>query len=123
MWTGSHAKHVSGNATMATRHILIGAVVAALTVCMRRTGVLLALLALPLYVPVLVFGAGVMTAAGLEFDPSGGLLLLAAGLVMPLALAPRAANWVFQIPCKSTPFFLYLMILIGRMTSQVVVGR
>jgi len=70
---------------------LIGAVVAALTVGMRRAGVLLALLALPLYVPVLVFGAGVMTAAGQGFDPTGGLLLLAAGLVMALVLAPAAA--------------------------------
>jgi len=70
---------------------LIGAVVAALTVGMRRAGVLLALLALPLYVPVLVFGAGVITAAGQGFDPTGGLLLLAAGLVMALVLAPAAA--------------------------------
>ena len=37
---------------------LLGAVVAALTVGMRRSGILVALLALPLYVPVLVFGAG-----------------------------------------------------------------
>src|SRR3546814_11507523 len=37
---------------------LIGAVVAALTVGMRRSGILVALLALPLYVPVLVFSAG-----------------------------------------------------------------
>jgi len=75
---------------------LIGAVVAALTVGMRRAGVLLALLALPLYVPVLVFGAGSITAFGQGFDPTGGLLLLAAGLVMGIVLAPLAAATAIQ---------------------------
>ena len=42
---------------------LIGAVCVALTVGMRRSGMLLALLALPLYVPVLIFGAGACDAA------------------------------------------------------------
>jgi len=76
---------------------LIGAVVAALTVGMRRAGVLLALLALPLYVPVLVFGAGIVAAAGQGFDPGGGLLLLAAGLVLALALAPVAAAAAIRV--------------------------
>jgi len=70
---------------------LIGAVVAALTVGMRRAGILLALLALPLYVPVLVFGAGSITAAAQGVDPTGGLLLLAAGLVTAVVLAPLVA--------------------------------
>jgi len=76
---------------------LIGAVVAALTVGMRRAGVLLALLALPLYVPVLVFGAGVISAAAQGFDPLGGVLLLAAGLVLALALAPLAAAAAIRV--------------------------
>lgn len=76
---------------------LIGAVIVALTVGMRRSGMLLALLALPLYVPVLIFGAGsVMAAAqGLPYD--GALLLLAAGLVMALVLAPLAAATALRI--------------------------
>lgn len=76
---------------------LVGAVIVALTVGMRRSGMLLALLALPLYVPVLIFGAGsVMAAAqGLPFD--GALLLLAAGLVMALVLAPLAAAAALRI--------------------------
>ena len=61
---------------------LLGAVVAALTVGMRRSGILVALLALPLYVPVLVFGAGSVARASQGLDPLGGLLLLA-----PLAAA------------------------------------
>jgi len=76
---------------------LIGAVVAALTVGMRRAGVLLALLALPLYVPVLVFGAGSISAAAQGFDPSGGLLLLAAGLVIAIVLAPLAAAAAIRV--------------------------
>ncbi|MCD9033150.1 heme exporter protein CcmB [Luteimonas sp. Y-2-2-4F] len=76
---------------------LIGAVVAALTVGMRRSGILLALLALPLYVPVLVFGAGSVAQAGQGQDPSGGLLLLAAGLVLAVVLAPVAAAAAIRI--------------------------
>lgn len=76
---------------------LVGAVVAALTVGMRRAGVLLALLALPLYVPILVFGAGSMAAAAQGFDPTGGLLLLAAGLALALVLAPAAAAAALRI--------------------------
>lgn len=76
---------------------LLGAVVAALTVGMRRSGILVALLALPLYVPVLVFGAGAVTAAAQGFDPVGGLLLLAAGLVAALVLAPLAAAAAIRI--------------------------
>jgi len=76
---------------------LIGAVVAALTTGMRRAGVLLALLALPLYVPVLVFGAGIVATASQGFDPGGGLLLLAAGLVLALALAPVAAAAAIRV--------------------------
>jgi len=76
---------------------LLGAVVAALTVGMRRSGILLALLVLPLYVPVLVFGAGAVAASAQGFDASGGLLLLAAGLVVSLLLAPLTAAAAIRI--------------------------
>jgi heme exporter protein B len=76
---------------------LIGAVVAALTVGMRRAGVLLALLVLPLYVPVLVFGAGAVSAAAQGMDASGGLLYLAAGLAASLLLAPLTAAAAIRI--------------------------
>ena len=76
---------------------LLGAVVAALTVGMRRSGILVALLALPLYVPVLVFGAGSVAAAGQGLDPVGALLLLGAGLVLALVLAPLAAATAIRI--------------------------
>jgi heme exporter protein B len=76
---------------------LLGAVVAALTVGMRRAGILVALLALPLYVPVLVFGAGSVTAAAQGLDPAGALLLLGAGLALALPLAPLAAAAAIRI--------------------------
>ncbi|MCL7713703.1 heme exporter protein CcmB [Stenotrophomonas mori] len=76
---------------------LLGAVVAALTVGMRRAGILLALLVLPLYVPVLVFGAGAVAAAAQGLDPLGGLLLLGAGLLAGLVLAPLTAAAAIRI--------------------------
>ena len=76
---------------------LLGAVVAALTVGMRRSGILLALLALPLYVPVLVFGAGSVAASAQGLDAVGALLVLGAGLVLSLVLAPLAAAAAIRI--------------------------
>jgi heme exporter protein B len=70
---------------------LIGAIGAALTVGMRRGGVLLSLLVLPLYIPVLIFGVGAVDAAigGLTQEPH--LLILGAMLLVAVALCPWAA--------------------------------
>ena len=76
---------------------LIGAMVAALTVGMRRAGILLALLALPLYIPVLVFGAGAIVAAAQGLDASGALLMMGAGLAAGVVLAPMAAAAALRI--------------------------
>ena len=76
---------------------LLGAVVAALTVGMRRSGIIVALLALPLYVPVLVFGAGSVSAAAQGLDYAGALLMLGAGLALALVLAPLAAAAAIRI--------------------------
>jgi len=76
---------------------LLGAVVAALTVGMRRSGILVAMLALPLFVPVLIFGAGSVARSAQGQDPVGALLLLAAGLVLALVLAPLAAAAAIRI--------------------------
>ena len=56
-----------------------------------------ALLALPLYVPVLVFGAGAVSASAQGFDAGGALLLLGAGLVLSLVLAPPTAAAALRI--------------------------
>lgn len=76
---------------------LIGAVIAALTVGMRRSGILVGLLALPLYVPVLVFGAGSVTASAQGLDPAGPMLLLGAGLIVAMVLAPLTAAAAIRI--------------------------
>lgn len=76
---------------------LLGAVGAALTLGLRGGGVLLALLILPLYVPVLIFGAGAvgMQAAGL--DPKANLLLIGAFLMIAVAITPPATAAALRI--------------------------
>ena len=70
---------------------LIGAVGAALTVSLRRGGALIALLVLPLYVPVLIFGVGAVKGAVLDIGVHANLSILAGGLVGALVLGPLAA--------------------------------
>jgi heme exporter protein B len=67
---------------------LIGAVGAALILGARRGGVLLALLVLPLFIPVLVFGVGAVEATLGGFTARPQLLILAAFLLAALALTP-----------------------------------
>ncbi|NOT89982.1 MAG: heme exporter protein CcmB [Lysobacter sp.] len=76
---------------------LIGAVIAALTVGMRRSGILVGLLALPLYVPVLVFGAGSVAASAQGMDAVGPMLFLGAGLIVAMVLAPLTAAAAIRI--------------------------
>jgi heme exporter protein B len=76
---------------------LLGAVVAALTVGIRRSGMILALLALPLFLPVLVFGAGSVMAAAQGLPWTGALLMMGAGLALALVLAPLAAAAAIRI--------------------------
>lgn len=69
---------------------LIGAVGAALTLGVRGGGVLVALLVLPLYIPVLIFGAGAVGAQASGVGASAHLLLLGGMLAGAAALAPWA---------------------------------
>jgi heme exporter protein B len=68
--------------------VILGGVGAALTLGARRGHVLLALLVLPLEVPVLIFGAG--AAMGGPADAEGALMILAAMVLAALALGPAA---------------------------------
>ncbi len=70
---------------------LIGAIGAALTVGVRRGGVLLSLLVLPLMIPVLIFGVAAVDAATQGLGARPHLLLLGGMSVAALALAPLAA--------------------------------
>lgn len=76
---------------------LIGSIGAALTLGVRGAGVLLSLLILPLYIPVLIFGAGAVEAdaAGLSID--GHLSLLAALLVLSAFFTPMATTAALRI--------------------------
>ena len=76
---------------------LVGSIGAALTLGLRSANVLVALLVLPLYIPVLIFGAGAIeaTVSGAEAQPY--LLLLAATLVLALTFAPWATAAALRI--------------------------
>lgn len=76
---------------------LIGAIGAALTVGLRRGGVLISLLVLPLYIPVLIFGSSAVQAAVTGLPLDGYLALLGAMLALALALAPIAAGAALRI--------------------------
>jgi len=79
---------------------LLGAVGAALTLSLRSGSVLIALLVLPLYVPVLILGAGAVEAhmAGLHSAPY--LLLLAALTVLAAVLTPLAVSAALRISAE-----------------------
>jgi heme exporter protein B len=76
---------------------LIGAISAALTLGVRRSGVLLSLLTLPLAMPVLIFGARGTELAIRGGDFSASLYLLGAMAVLGVTLAPLAAAGAVRI--------------------------
>ena len=76
---------------------LIGAVGAALTLGLRGGGVLITLLVLPLYVPVLIFGAGAVEAVAGGLVPRGQMLLLGALSIAATVLAPWAIAAALRI--------------------------
>ncbi|MEJ7669019.1 MAG: heme exporter protein CcmB [Casimicrobiaceae bacterium] len=76
---------------------LLGAIGAALTLGVRGAGSLLALLILPLYVPVLIFGAGAVDAMRVGLGAAANLSLLGAGLLVAIVGAPFAAAAAVRI--------------------------
>jgi heme exporter protein B len=76
---------------------LIGAIGAALTLGLRGGGVLLSLIVLPLYVPVLIIGAGSVEMAGAGLAPDAQLLVLGALLVVAAVFAPWATAAALRI--------------------------
>lgn len=79
---------------------LTGAIGAALTLGLRGGGMLLALLVLPLYVPVLILGAGAVDAASAGLGADAHLLLLAAQLVVTATFAPWAVAAALRISAE-----------------------
>jgi heme exporter protein B len=76
---------------------LIGSIGAALTLGVRGAGVLLSLLILPLYIPVLIFGAGAVEADAAGLGIGGHLSLLTALLVLSLFFSPLATAAALRI--------------------------
>ena len=76
---------------------LIGAIGAALTLGLRSAGVLVSLLVLPLYVPVLIFGAGAVEAAASGVSAGAHLSLLGAFLAVTVFFAPWATAVALRI--------------------------
>jgi len=69
---------------------LVGSVGVALTVGLRRGGMLLSILVLPLYIPVLIFAAGAVNDAALGLDVTAQLAFLGSMLVLSITLTPLA---------------------------------
>lgn len=76
---------------------LIGAIGAALTLGLRGGGVLVSLLVLPLYIPVLIFGAGAVEASAAGLGAGAHMSLLGAFLLASLVLAPWTAALSLRI--------------------------
>ena len=77
---------------------LVGAIGAALTLGLRGGGILLSLLVLPLYIPVLVYGAGAVTVSMIDMaDVQPYFSLLGAFMVLALVFSPLAAAAALRI--------------------------
>ena len=76
---------------------LIGSIGAALTLGLRGGGVLIALLILPLYIPVLIFGAGAVDASIVAGSVQANIYLLGALLALSLVFAPWATSAALRI--------------------------
>jgi len=76
---------------------LVGSIGAALTLGVRGGSVLLSLLILPLYIPVLIFGAGAVYANSIGLDASGHFSLLGALLILALAFVPWVSSAAVKI--------------------------
>jgi len=79
---------------------LVGAIGVALTVGLRRGGVLLSLLILPLYIPVLIFAANAVSNAAAGLAIAGQLYFLGALLALALTLAPVATAAALRISLR-----------------------
>jgi heme exporter protein B len=76
---------------------LIGAIGAALTLGLRGGGVLVSLLVLPLYIPVLIFGAGAVDGAMSGLGSEAHLSLLGSILILSFMLTPWAVSAALRI--------------------------
>jgi heme exporter protein B len=76
---------------------LVAAIGVALTVGLRRGGLLLALIILPLYIPVLIFATSAVAATAMGLPAHGQFAMLGAFLALALGLAPLATGAALRI--------------------------
>ena len=76
---------------------LIGAIGAALTVAIPRGGLLLSLIVMPLYMPVLIFGASAVQQAVDGMAPDGPLAILGALLAFSCLISPFATAGALRV--------------------------
>jgi heme exporter protein B len=81
--------------------VLLGSVLSALAAGARRSGILLALMLLPLAVPVVIFAAGAIAAAQAGMPFIAPLTWLAAALILAIVLAPLACAAALRIAVES----------------------
>ena len=98
--------HLSGDAVMVMMLALLlgtpilsllGAIGAALTLGVRGGGILISLLILPLYIPVLVYGSGAVSASMIAGESQAYLLLLGAFLILTSLFSPLATAAALRI--------------------------
>ena len=75
----------------------IGAIGAAITIGVRRGGLLLSLLVAPLFVPTLIFGVRTVQDAVLELDPVTPFLLLSGLTLFSVVLSPIATSYALRV--------------------------
>ena len=80
---------------------LIGSIGAALTVGLRKGGLILSLVVMPLYVPVLIFGASAVNEAVDGFPIGGQIAILTAMCLAALIMAPFAVAGALRISVNS----------------------
>lgn len=81
--------------------VLLGSVLSALAAGTQRSGILLALMLLPLAVPVVIFAAGAIAAAQSGMPYAAPLAWLAAALVLAIPLAPLACAAALRIAVET----------------------
>jgi heme exporter protein B len=76
---------------------LIGAIAVGLTVGLNRGGVLLALLLLPVFIPLLIFATSAVESASMQLQYSAQLAIIGAMFLLSLALAPFAIAYALRV--------------------------
>lgn len=76
---------------------LVGAIAVALTLGLNKGGVLLALLLLPIFVPLLIFATAAVDAAALQLPYNAQLAIIGAMTLLAIGLAPFAIAYALRV--------------------------